>query len=87
MWFKITQLVKGWLGRITNIRSLSAIPLTLLRTVLIFLAVTLLSYEAISLFYKIISFPLARQTDRVGRNVASPAVTDDKKPVLLLITR
>jgi general secretion pathway protein C len=79
MWFKIKQLVKGWLGRITNISSLSVIALTLLRTFLIFLAVTLLSYEAISFFYKIISFPLAGQTDRVGSNVTVPAVTEDKK--------
>lgn len=79
MLFKITQLVKGWLGRITNISSLSAIALTLLRTFLIFLAVTLSSYETISLFYKIISFPLAGQTDRAGGNVTAPAFTDDKR--------
>lgn len=50
-----------------------------MRTFLIFLAITLLSYEAISLFYKIISFPVAGHTDRVGSNVTAPTVTEDKK--------
>lgn len=77
--FKITQLIKGWFGRISNIRSIHAIASTLLRMFLIFLAVTLLSYEAISLFYKIISFPLAGQTNHVESNVTAPSVTDNNK--------
>jgi hypothetical protein len=79
MWFKITQLAKGWLGQIRDTRFLSAIGSTLLRTFLICLAVTLLSYEAISLFYKIIRSPFAGQADRLGSNFTASAVTDDKK--------
>jgi general secretion pathway protein C len=80
MWLKITQLVKEWLSRIRNVRSLSAIDITLLRPFLILLAITLLSYETIDLFYKIISFSLTKQTAFVRSHVSSPVVTDNKKP-------
>lgn len=78
MWFRITQLVKGWLGRTRNIRSFPAIGSTLLRTFLILLTITLLSYETINLFYKIISFLLTKQTAVVKDHVSSPFVTDSR---------
>jgi hypothetical protein len=62
MLLKITQLIKEWFGRMKNNSALPAIDITLLRPFLILLAITILSYEAIDLFYKIISFPLTNQT-------------------------
>jgi len=79
MWFKTTQFIKEWLSSIRNISSLSAIDITLLRPFLILLAITLLSYETVDLFYKIISFSLTKQTAAVRKNISSPAVTDNKK--------
>ena len=75
MWFRITQLVKGWLGRTS---ALPAMDITLLRTFLILLTITLLSYETINLFYKIISFLLTKQTAVVKGHVSSPFVTDSR---------
>jgi general secretion pathway protein C len=52
--------------------------ITLLRTFLILLTITLLSYETINLFYKIISFLLTKQTAVVKGHVPSPFVTDSR---------
>jgi general secretion pathway protein C len=79
MWLKITQLIKEWFYRINNISAIPAIDITLLRPFLILLAITILSYEAIDLFYKIISFPLTNQTAAVKNNV-SPVIKDNSQP-------
>jgi len=79
MWFKIAQHVKEWLSMIRNINFLSVFDITLLRPLLILLAITLLSYETIDLFYKIISFSLTKQT-AVGSHFSSTVITDNKKP-------
>jgi general secretion pathway protein C len=39
-----------------------------------------LSYEAIDLFYKIISFPLTNQTAAFKNNVSSPVIKDNSQP-------
>jgi general secretion pathway protein C len=80
MWLKITQLIKEWFNRIKNISAIPAIDITLLRPFLILLAITILSYEAIDLFYKIISFPLTNQTAAVKNNVSSPVIKDNSQP-------
>lgn len=68
MWLKITQVVKEWLNRTSNINTFPAIDITLLRPLLILLAITVLSYETVELFYKVISFPLIKQTAAVKNN-------------------
>ena len=80
MLLKITQLIKEWFGRMSNLSALPAIDITLLRPFLILLAITILSYEAINLFYKIISFPLTNQTAAVKTNVSSPVIKDNSPP-------
>ena len=77
MWLKITQLIKEWFNRIKNISAIPAINITLLRPFLILLAITILSYEAIDLFYKIISFPLTNQTATSKNNISSSGTTDN----------
>jgi general secretion pathway protein C len=79
MMYKITQLIKEWFDRMRDLNFLPAMDNTLLRSLLIFLAITLLSYEAIDLFYKIISFPLT-QTAAAKANMAMPAVKEHSQP-------
>jgi general secretion pathway protein C len=76
MLFKITQRIKEWFGRMKNLK---AIPMdnTLMRPLLILLAITILSYEAIDIFYKIISFPLTKQTAASKANIALPVMKDN----------
>jgi Type II secretory pathway, component PulC len=80
MWLKITQFIKEWFGRMRNVSTLPAIDITLLRPFLILLAITILSYEAIDLFYKIISFSLTKQTAAVKNNISSTVIKDNSKP-------
>ena len=80
MLLKITQLIKEWFGRMKNNSAIPAINITLLRPFLILLAITILSYEAIDLFYKIISFPLTNQTTAAKNNVSSPVIKDNFQP-------
>jgi len=80
MRLKITQLIKEWSSRMRNVSTLPAIDITLLRPFLILLAITILSYEAIDLFYKIISFPLTKQTAAVKNNLSSSVTTDNSQP-------
>lgn len=80
MLLKITQLIKEWFGRMKNNSAIPAIDITLLRPFLILLAITILSYEAIDLFYKIISFPLTNQTAASKNHVSSPVIKDNFQP-------
>jgi general secretion pathway protein C len=80
MLLKITQIIKEWSNRMRNVSALPAIDITLLRPFLILLAITILSYEAIDLFYKIISFSLTKQTAAVRNNVSSSITTDNSQP-------
>jgi len=50
---------------------------TLLRPLLILVAITILSYEAIDLFYKVISFPLTKQTVASKANISLPVIKDN----------
>ena len=77
MWLKITQIIKEWFNRIKNISTIPTIDITLLRSFLILLAITILSYETIGLFYKIISFPLTNQTATSKNNISSSGSTDN----------
>jgi general secretion pathway protein C len=76
MLYKITQLIKEWFGRMRN---LSPLPMdnTLWRPLLILVAITILSYEAIDFFYKMISFPLTKQTVASKANISMPVIKDN----------
>lgn len=75
MWLKITQTVKERAKQISSV--IKAMDADSLRSFLIILAITILSYEATDLFYKIISFPLINHTATVKNNGGTPAVKDD----------
>jgi general secretion pathway protein C len=79
MLLKITQLIKEWFARMRNQKAIP-IDITLLRPLLILLAITILSYEAIDLFYKMISFPLTKQTATSKTNISLPVIKDNFPP-------
>jgi general secretion pathway protein C len=78
MLLKITQRIKEWLGRMKKNNALP-IDITLLRPFLILMAITILSYETIDLFYKIISFSLTKQTAAIKNNVSSSVIADNSR--------
>ena len=63
-----------------NVSTLPAIDINLLRSFLILLAITILSYETIDIFYKVISFSLIKQTATVKNNIPSTVIKDNSKP-------
>jgi general secretion pathway protein C len=77
MWLKITQTVKEYWKQMRNISAIGTKDANSLRSLLIILAITILSYEATDLFYKIISFPLINHTATVKRNGVASAVKDN----------
>ena len=77
MWLKITQIVKEYWKQMRNLSAIGAIDVNSLRSLLIILAITILSYEATDLFYKIISFPLINHTATVKSNAVASAVKDN----------
>jgi len=79
MLLKIIQLIKEWFARMRNQKAIP-IDITLLRPLLILLAITILSYETIDLFYKIISFPLTKQTAASKTNISLPVIKDNFPP-------
>lgn len=77
MWLKITQIVKEYWKQMRNLSAIGAKDVNSLRSLLIILAITILSYEATDLFYKIISFPLINHTATVKSNAVASAVKDN----------
>jgi len=77
MWLKITQAVKEYVNQIRNINAIQAMDANSLRSLLIILAITILSYEATDLFYKIISFPLINHAAAVKNNRGTSDVKDN----------
>jgi len=61
MWLKITQLFKARLKEIGNMNARQMMDTDFIRSSFILLAITLLSFEATDLFYKIIRIPLTQQ--------------------------
>jgi len=76
---KITEFTNGLFDKVRNIGSLPALDITLLRPFLILLAITILSFESIDLFYKILSFSLINQKTVVRSHVHSSSVKDVQK--------
>jgi general secretion pathway protein C len=77
MWLKITQTIKERWKQMMNISAIGAKDVNSLKSLLIILAITILSYEATDLFYKIISFPLINYTAPVKSNGVASAVKDN----------
>lgn len=82
MFSEITRQIKERWKQIRNIRSIQTMDADLLRSFLIILAITLLSYEVTDLFYKIISIPLSKQTAAVKGNGGSEAKDNHERPQL-----
>jgi len=57
MWLKITQRFQEWFREIGSMNTRQIVNSDLLRSSLILLAITILSFEVTDLFYKIISIP------------------------------
>ncbi|HUN54488.1 MAG TPA: PDZ domain-containing protein [Smithella sp.] len=79
MWLKITQTINEHWKQISNISAMEAMNVNALKSFLIILAITILSYEATDLFYKIVSFPLMNHAVAVKSAGASSAVKDNRQ--------
>jgi general secretion pathway protein C len=79
MWLKITEFINGLFDKIRSVGSLSALDITFLRPFLIMLAITILSYETIDLFYKILSFSLIKQNTVVRSQAPPPSTKEVQK--------
>lgn len=71
MWLKITQLLKEQFKEIRNMNARRIMDADFLRTLLILLTITILSFETTDLFYKLISIPLTKQVVAVTENKVS----------------
>jgi len=79
MWPKTRQAAKELLNRARNFNALPAIDIALFKPFLILLAITVLSYETVDFFYKVISFPLIKQTAVVKNKGNAFALTDNTR--------
>jgi len=74
MLLKITQFFKERLKQIRNMNARQVMESGFLKSFLIVLAITVLSYEATDFFYKVIRFPLTKQAVAItGSRVSSAA--------------
>jgi general secretion pathway protein C len=76
MRFKIEMLLKKWSGSIWNIVANPATLLPKLPAFLILVAITILSYETVDLFYKIISLSAVNQSAAIKNIASSKLMTD-----------
>ena len=79
MLLKIIQIIRDWMSEARSVSYLAAVDIILLRPFIIILIITLLSYQTVDLFYKIICFNFAGETDGFRRNVALDAVAGNRK--------
>ena len=76
MRLKIEMLLKKMAGYIRNIVANPAILLPVLPSFLIFFAITILSYETVDLFYKIVSLSTVNQSTAAKNTASSKFITD-----------
>ncbi len=76
MRFKIEMLLKKWSGSIRNIIAKPAILLAALPAFLIFVAITILSYETVDLFYKAVNLSAVNQSAAIKNTASSKFITD-----------
>jgi len=79
MWIKIIETLKERVKQMSDIRFIQAMDAGSLRSILIIVAITILSYEATDLFYKMISFPLMNHTAAVKNIRVISAVKDNQQ--------
>jgi len=80
MWLKITQLLKEQIKEIRNMNASQSINSDLSRSFFILLAITVLSFEATDLFYKIISIPLTKQIiDVTSQRISSSTESNQRR--------
>jgi general secretion pathway protein C len=77
MRLKIEMLLKKWSGSIRNIVANPAILLPKLPAFLILVAITILSYETVDLFYKIMSLSAVNQSAAIMNTASSKFITDN----------
>jgi general secretion pathway protein C len=76
MRFKIEMLLKKWSSSTRNIVANPAILLPALPAFIILIAITILSYETVDLFYKIISLSAVNQSAAIKNTASSKFITD-----------
>jgi general secretion pathway protein C len=76
MLFKIKMLLKKWSSSIRNIVAHPAAILPALPSFLILVAITILSYETVDLFYKIISLSAVNQSTTIKNIISSKLIAD-----------
>lgn len=70
------MLLKKWSGSIRNIIANPAILLAKLPAFLILVAITILSYEAVDFFYKVVSLSAFNQSAAIKNTASSKFITD-----------
>ena len=76
MRFKTEMLLKQWSGSIRNIVANPATLLPKLPAFIILIAITILSYETVDFFYKIISLSAVNQSVAIKNTASSRLITD-----------
>jgi general secretion pathway protein C len=76
MRFKIEMLLKKWSDSIRNIVAKPAILLAVLPAFIILIAITILSYETIDFFYKVVSLSAVNQSAAIKNTASSKFITD-----------
>jgi general secretion pathway protein C len=73
---KIEMLLKKWSASIRDIIANPAILLPMLPAFLVFVAITILSFETVDLFYKIVSLSAVNQSKAIQNTASSKLSTD-----------
>jgi general secretion pathway protein C len=76
MRFKIEMLFRKWSGSIRNIVAKPAILLAVLPAFIILIAITILSYETVDFFYKVVSLSAVNQSADIKNIASSKFITD-----------
>ena len=76
MRFKIEMLLKKWSDSIRNIVAKPAILLAVLPAFIILIAITILSYETVDFFYKVVSLSAVNQSAAIKNTASSKFITD-----------
>jgi general secretion pathway protein C len=79
MWLQITQLLKEQFKKIKNMNARQIMDVDFLKTLMILLAITILSFETTSIFYKFISIPLTKQAIAVTENRISSSADNNPR--------
>ena len=76
MRLKVEMLLKKWFGSIRNMVTQPAILLPMLPAFLVFISITILSYETVDLFYKAVSLVAVNQSASLSNTALSKPIAD-----------